>query len=108
MPLFLVRGWRIDDLRRASQVKTMKRVRLLGGDLEYAVLAKLWQLGTASARDVHRHVGEPVGLVYTTAAKVPDRLHDKGLVTRARKGKPSAIAPRSPARSSNGRVHGLR
>jgi predicted transcriptional regulator len=66
----------------------MKRsLRLPGGDLEYAVLAKLWELGTASARDIHGHVGEPAGLVYTTTAKVLDRLHDKGLVARERKGK---------------------
>jgi predicted transcriptional regulator len=65
----------------------MKRLRLPGGDLEYAVLAKLWELGTASARDIHGHVGEPTGLVYTTTAKVLDRLHDKGLVTRERRGK---------------------
>jgi BlaI family penicillinase repressor len=65
----------------------MKRIRLPGGDLEYAVLAKLWEIGTASARDVHSQVGEPNGLVYTTTAKVLDRLHDKGLVSRERRGK---------------------
>ena len=65
----------------------MKRVRLPGGDLEYAVLAKLWEIGTASARDIHRQVGEPARLVYTTTAKVLDRLHGKGLVSRERRGK---------------------
>jgi predicted transcriptional regulator len=70
-----------------SYVKIMKRLRLPGGDLEYAVLAKLWDLGTASARDIHGQVGEPTGLVYTTTAKVLDRLHDKGLVSHERRGK---------------------
>jgi BlaI family penicillinase repressor len=65
----------------------MKRIRLPGGDLEYAVLTKLWELGAASARDIHDRIGEPVGLVYTTIAKVLDRLHDKGLVSRERRGK---------------------
>ncbi len=60
--------------------------RLPGGDLEYAVLAKLWELGTASVRDIHSQVGEPKGLVYTTTAKVLDRLHAKRLVARERKG----------------------
>ena len=87
---------RIDDLRRSAALtiydarrtlRTMKRLRLPGGDLEYAVLAKLWEIGTASAREIHGHVGEPNGLVYTTTAKVLDRLHDKGLVTRERRGK---------------------
>jgi predicted transcriptional regulator len=27
--------------------------RLPGGDLEYAVLAKLWELGSATAREIH-------------------------------------------------------
>jgi predicted transcriptional regulator len=60
--------------------------RLPGGDLEYAVLAKLWELGSATAREIHAQVGEPAGLVYTTTAKVLDRLHAKRLMTRERKG----------------------
>jgi predicted transcriptional regulator len=58
-----------------------------GGELEYAVLAAVWDLGTASVRDIHGRVGEPDGLVYTTIAKVVDRLHDKGLLSRTARGK---------------------
>jgi hypothetical protein len=47
----------------------MKRLRLPGGDLEYAVLAKLWEIGTASAQHIHGQVDERAGLVYTTTAK---------------------------------------
>jgi BlaI family transcriptional regulator, penicillinase repressor len=65
----------------------VSKLRLPGGDLEYAVLVKLWELGTASARDIHDRVGEPVGLVYTTITKVLDRLHEKGLVSRKRRSK---------------------
>jgi BlaI family penicillinase repressor len=61
------------------------QLRLPGGDLEYAVLAKLWELGSASVREIHTQVGEPKGLVYTTTAKVLDRLHAKRLVSRERK-----------------------
>jgi len=32
-------------------------LRLPGGDLEYAVLAKLQELGSASVRDIHMQVG---------------------------------------------------
>lgn len=64
----------------------MKQTPLPGGDLEYAVLAALWELGSASAREVHERVGEPKGLVYTTTAKVLDRLHDKALVSRKKSG----------------------
>jgi predicted transcriptional regulator len=60
---------------------------LPGGTLEQAVLVALWDLGAASVREVHARVGEPNGLVYTTIAKVLDRLHAKGLVTRRRAGK---------------------
>ena len=62
------------------------QIRLPGGDLEYEVLAKLWELGSASVRELHAQVGEPKGLVYTTTAKVLDRLHVKRLVARERRG----------------------
>jgi BlaI family transcriptional regulator, penicillinase repressor len=68
--------------------------RLPGGDLEYAVLSKLWELGSASARDIHQQVGEPAKLVYTTTAKVLDRLHGKRLVSRERKGMAFIYRPR--------------
>jgi BlaI family transcriptional regulator, penicillinase repressor len=68
--------------------------RLPGGDLEYAVLATLWELGSGSARDIHTRVGEPQGLVYTTTAKVLDRLHAKGLVNRERRGMAFVYRPR--------------
>ena len=61
--------------------------RLPGGELEYAVLVALWDLGRATARDVHDRIGEPEGLVYTTIAKVLDRLLAKRLVHRERDGK---------------------
>jgi predicted transcriptional regulator len=41
-------------------------------ELEYAVLANLWELGIASVRDVHARVGQD-RLGYTTIAKVIDR-----------------------------------
>ena len=68
--------------------------RLPGGELEYAVLAKLWELGNASARDIYTQVGEPQGLVYTTTAKVLDRLHAKRLVSRQRRGMAFIYRPR--------------
>jgi BlaI family transcriptional regulator, penicillinase repressor len=70
------------------------KFRLPGGDLEYAVLSKLWELGSASAREIYTRVGEPQGLVYTTTAKVLDRLHAKGLVSRERRGTSFIYRPR--------------
>jgi predicted transcriptional regulator len=66
---------------------------LPGGELEYAVLVALWDLGAASAREVHARVGEPANLVYTTIAKVLDRLHAKRLVSRERVGKAFVYRP---------------
>ena len=50
----------------------------------------------ASAPEIHRRVGEPTGSVYTTTAKVLDRLHAKGLVSRKRIGKSFVYTPTFP------------
>jgi len=73
-------------------------VRLPGGELEYAVLFSVCELGAASARDVYVRVGEADGLAYTTIAKVLDRLHAKGLVVRKRKGTAFVYRPRMTRR----------
>ena len=72
----------------------MPRYRLPADDLEYAVLAQLWRLGTASVRDLHERLGAPQGLVYTTIAKVVDRLREKGLVQRQRRAGSFLYRPR--------------
>lgn len=63
------------------------RLTLPGRDLEHAVLAALWDHGPSLARDVHRLVGEPRGLAYTTINTVLDRLHTKALVDRHKQGR---------------------
>ncbi len=72
----------------------MTRYRLPADDLEYAVLAELWQLGTASVRELHERIGAPQDRVYTTTAKVIDRLREKGLIQRQRKGAAFLYRPR--------------
>jgi BlaI family transcriptional regulator, penicillinase repressor len=47
----------------------------------------LWARGEASARELHENVGKARGIVYTTVAKVLDRLVDKGMVRRKRAGR---------------------
>lgn len=68
-------------------------IALPGGDLERAVLNALYDLHPASARDLHTHVGAPAGLVYTTVAKVLDRLKAKRLVVRRREGRAFVYTP---------------
>lgn len=81
----------------------MKSFRLPADDLEYTVLRQLWQLGAASVRDLHQRLGAPEGLVYTTTAKVVDRLREKGLIQRQRKGNAflyrSRVAPEEVERA---------
>lgn len=72
----------------------MTKFRLPADDLEYSVLAKLWELGCASVRELHEQLGEPHGLVYTTTAKVVDRLRAKRLVQRGRRGRAFVYRPR--------------
>ncbi len=50
-------------------------------------MSALWELGSATTREVHSRVGDPAGLAYTTTATVLDRLHDKGCCSRQRLGK---------------------
>lgn len=60
---------------------------LPGGDLERALLNALWSRQEATARDLYEDVSPPRGIVYTTVAKVLDRLVDKGVVRRRRLGR---------------------
>jgi predicted transcriptional regulator len=71
----------------------MTEFRLPADDLEYSVLAQLWELGSASVRQLHERLGEPEGLVYTTTAKVIDRLRGKRLIQRERRGKAFVYRP---------------
>lgn len=73
----------------------MKPFRLPADDLEFAVLCKLWDLGVASVRNLHDELGARDGLVYTTTAKVVDRLRAKGLIQRQRSGRAFVYRPRA-------------
>ena len=72
----------------------MKQFRLPSDDLEYDILAKLWELGVGSVRELHEQLGERDGLVYTTTAKVVDRLREKGLIERKPRGRAFIYHPR--------------
>lgn len=72
----------------------MKQFRLPSDDLEYDILAKLWELGVGTVRELHEQLGERDGLVYTTTAKVVDRLREKGLIDRQPRGRAFIYRPR--------------
>lgn len=58
-----------------------------GGELERALLGALWERKKATARELYEDVGQARGIVYTTVAKVLDRLVEKRLVKRRRVGR---------------------
>jgi predicted transcriptional regulator len=72
----------------------MKQFRLPSDDLEYDILARLWEVGVGSVRELHEHLGQRDGLVYTTTAKVVDRLREKGLIERQPRGRAFIYRPR--------------
>src|ERR1700719_3317893 len=72
----------------------MKPFRLPSDDLEYDILAKLWELGVGAVRELHEQLGQREGLVYTTTAKVVDRLREKGLIERQPRGRAFIYRPR--------------
>lgn len=52
------------------------------GDLEAAVLERLWASGPADVKAVHRAIGEPRGITLNTVQSAMERLFRKGLLTR--------------------------
>jgi predicted transcriptional regulator len=75
---------------------SLNSFRLPADDLEYAVLSRLWRLGTASIGDLHHDLAADNGLGYTTVATVMDRLRGKGLVQRERHGQAFVYQARIP------------
>jgi predicted transcriptional regulator len=60
----------------------MTRLAIPTGDLEYKVLRAVADAGEASIREVYDAVGAPQGFVYTTIAKIVERLVAKRLLVR--------------------------
>ena len=52
-------GFAVDESRRAGYDSRMPTFQLPADELEYVVLAKLWELGTASVRDVYGQLDTP-------------------------------------------------
>jgi predicted transcriptional regulator len=57
------------------------------GELERAVLARLWSAGAAGVKAVHQHVGTPRGISAQTVHSALERLVRKGLAERRRLGR---------------------
>lgn len=70
----------------------------LGGPLEYEVMTVLWATGPANVPAVLDRVNasrrEDKALAYTTVMTVLSRLHEKGLLSRERRGRGYEYGPR--------------
>lgn len=62
-------------------------------DLERAALAKLWELGAGSVRDLHDQLGQRERRALATTTKVVERLRKKGLIERYQSGDLSIYRP---------------
>ena len=72
----------------------MRARRRLLGELEIAVLDRLWSGGPADVKSVHRDVGATRGLAANTIQSTLERLHRKGLAERRKRGRAYCYAAR--------------
>lgn len=56
-------------------------------DSELEILNFLWFSGPSTVKDVHKHLAERKGVGYTTALKLMQIMHDKGLLYRTERGR---------------------
>lgn len=52
------------------------------GELELAVLDRLWSIGDGDAKSVHARLGKRRGITLNTVQSAMKRLHEKGLLRR--------------------------
>jgi predicted transcriptional regulator len=62
-------------------------LRQLMGDLEAEIMECVWELGSASVKEVHRCLQERREIAYTTVMTVMSRLATKGLLTSRPEGR---------------------
>ena len=63
-----------------SKTKQLPKI----GDLEMAVLHHLWADGEADVQETHAAIGRDRGITTNTVGSALERLHRKGLVSRAK------------------------
>jgi predicted transcriptional regulator len=63
------------------------------GDLELAVLDRLWEAGEADAKAVHAKLGRRRGITLNTVQSAMKRLHEKGLLRRSKVSHAFVYAP---------------
>lgn len=78
------------SIRRLRRIVTEEKFL---GPLEAVVMERLWKRGSATVREVVDELGRTRALAYTTVMTIMTRLHEKGLLERARDGKTYVYRP---------------
>lgn len=76
-----------------ASVLRMESVPPLQGDLQIRVMQTLWKLGTAGVEEVRLALPAGSRGAYTTVQTVLNRLTDRGLLARERRGKRMEYRP---------------
>jgi predicted transcriptional regulator len=71
-------------------------LRQILGDLEAEIMECVWDMGSASVKDVHRCVLEQRDIAYTTVMTVMTRLAEKRLLVRRQEGRAYVYTPAVP------------
>jgi len=81
----------------AGDVSKLKRMRRgedkFLGSLEAQVMDRVWSRGSATVREIVEDLARSRQLAYTTVMTIMTRLHEKGLLRRAREGKTYVYRP---------------
>jgi len=83
-------------MRWPVEAEGSQGLRQILGDLEAEVMECVWDLGSASVKDVHRCVLERRDIAYTTVMTVMTRLAEKGLLVRRQEGRAYVYTPSVP------------
>ena len=62
-------------------------------DSELAILQELWKRGPSTVKVIHEALSATRDIGYTTALKLMQIMHEKGLLTRKREGKTHIYQP---------------
>ena len=62
-------------------------------DSELAILQELWKRGPSTVKVIHEALSATRDIGYTTALKLMQIMHEKGLLTREREGKTHIYQP---------------
>ncbi len=68
-------------------------LRQVLGELEAEIMECMWEIGSASVREVHVCLAEKREIAYTTVMTVMSRLAEKGMLERRQEGRAYLYAP---------------